>query len=457
MSKKIPTVAIVGRTNVGKSTLFNAIAGRRISIVEDTPGVTRDRHYYFVTRFGYPVTIIDTGGMAGEQEVSLEESVKKQTELAIVESDLIVAVLDGLDGVHPLDGEVVDILRRSEKPVLYVVNKCESPKSEIFVHDFYALGVDGLIRVSATHHMGIHEMMEEIRVKLDVPKIEEGDAKTVVAEDTIRVAILGRPNVGKSSIINKILGEERLIASDIPGTTRDAIDITLRRDGKDFIIVDTAGLRKKARVDDATVERYGNLRTLKALARSDVAVLVIDATKGAPSEQDTKIAGLIHERGRPFIVVINKWDAIEKDHLTVKSYEDAVRTAFKFAPYVPVLYVSALTGQRCPKILQKAAEVYANAHFRYKTSDLNKLLKYAFTRRPPPVYRGEPIKLFFATQIGVAPPTIVLFISHPKKLNFSYMRYLKNAIRDETPFEGSDIRLIMRKRNEEEEQHGESE
>ena len=448
MTKKIPTVAIVGRTNVGKSTLFNAIAGRRVSIVENSPGVTRDRHYFLSNRYGFPFTLIDTGGIAGEQEVRLSDAVRTQTEIAISESDLIIALFDGISGVHPLDAEVVDTLRRCEKPVLWVINKCESPNTQLLANDFYALGIEELHFIAAAHRQGVADLCEKIRVLLGVEKQEENTPVVKTRENEIRVAVLGRPNVGKSSIINRILGEERLIASDLAGTTRDAIDIKLTRDGKDFVIVDTAGLRKKARVDDATIERYSNLRTLKALASSDVAVLILDATDGAPMEQDTKVAGLIHERGRPLVLVVNKWDAIEKDHLTVRQFEKIVRNGLKFTAYAPIIYVSAKTGQRCPKILETVRQVYDNAQVRIPTGEINKLIKYAFGKKPPPVYRGEPIKMFFATQVETAPPTIVVFVNFPQRINFSYERYIRNCIRETYPFVGSDVRLIFKKRTE---------
>lgn len=445
MSRKIPLVAIVGRTNVGKSTLFNALAGRRLSIVEDSPGVTRDRHYALVTRYEFPFTLIDTGGMAGEQEQLLEASVKTQTEIAIDESDAIIAVFDGLSGPHPLDEEVVQQLRQVGKKVIYCINKCEKPLTEHLAADFYSLGIEDLVSVSAAHLTGIEQLVAALKEALGA-SASEAAPTSGESDEVIKVAVIGRPNVGKSSLINRILGEERLIASEIPGTTRDAINITLTREGQQYEIVDTAGLRKKARVDDLTVERFSNLRSLRALAECDVAVLVLDATQGVPSEQDAKIAGLIHERGRGFVIVVNKWDAVEKDHRTVKEFTDAVYSVFKFARYAPVLFVSALSGRRCPSVLETAKQVYTTARVRIPTSELNRILTVALQRKPPPVYRGEPIRLFFCTQTEVAPPTFVLFMNHPTRINFSYQRYIRNAIRKEYPYEGSDVRLVLRKR-----------
>ncbi len=453
MARKIPTIAIVGRTNVGKSTLFNAIAGRRLAIVEDTPGVTRDRHYALVSRFGWPFSLIDTGGMAGEQEEVLEDSVREQTQLAIEQADLVLCVFDGMEGPTPHDKEVVDQLRRLGKPTFFVANKTESPVTQTTSSEFYTLGIDNIHNVSAVHHQGVRELIEVVREFFGdtVGPIERSEEE----KKQIRVAIVGKPNVGKSSLVNRILGDDRLITSDVPGTTRDSIDITLVREGQEFVIVDTAGLRKKSHVDDMTIERFGNLRTLRALVMADVAVLVLDATQDAPTDQDIRIAALIHERGRPMIIVVNKWDAVEKDHRTAKELEDGVHAALRVTRYAPVLFVSALTGQRCPSVLKKAREVFEGSRVRVKTSDLNRVLGKAFSRRPPPVYRGEPVKLFFATQVEVSPPTFVLFVNQSAKLGGVYQRYLLGQLRREYPFSGTDIRLIFRKRTSKSQRDGE--
>jgi GTP-binding protein len=470
MKRGVPIVAIVGRTNVGKSTLFNALIGRRISIVEDVPGVTRDRHYATVNWGGKSFSLVDTGGLVGAREGDeLHESVRAQAEIAIEESDLVLAVFDGLAGPHPGDDEVVDLLRRSGKKVLWTVNKCEKPGTAESASEFYNFGIDEFTTVSAAHRLGIQllagKIMETLGLGAPAASREEAEQAEGTGESRedappheeaegsgeIRVAVIGKPNVGKSSIINRVLGEERLVASAIPGTTTDSIDVHLTRDKKEYIFVDTAGLRKKSRVESGTVERYGNLRTLRALARCDVAVLVLDATEAAPSEQDLKIAALAHERGKGLVVVVNKWDAVEKDHRTVKHYKDVIQHAFNFAKYAPILFVSALSGRRCPSILETAREVYEAARYRMPTSELNRILSSAFNNRPPPVYRGEPIRLFFATQIGVAPPTIVLFLNHPKRLSPSYQRYLRTAIRKQVPFPGIDIKFHPRKRTAKEE------
>lgn len=446
---KIPAVAIVGRTNVGKSSLFNRLAGRRLAVVEDQPGVTRDRNYALITREGVRYTLIDTGGLIGEDEGEMQQAVRAQAQVAIAEADLIIAIFDGLYGVHPLDRVVVDLLRRAGKKTIWVVNKCEKPASQLDAAEFYSLGIQNPLTISAAHKLGIRELSEKIVAELDLTATNE-ELQPLPREDFIDVAIIGRPNVGKSTFVNRILGSDRVVTSAVPGTTTDSIDIELTRDGQKYRIVDTAGLRKKARVQDTTVERYGNLRTLRALARCDVAVLVLDATLGVPEEQDSKIAGLIHERGRGFVVVVNKWDAIEKDNQSVKDFERVIKSEFKFAPYAPIVFVSALTGKRCPSVLQAVKEVYQAAQQRIPTSQVNDVLSKAFRSKPPPVYRNNSLKLYFATQIETAPPTFTLFVNYPKQINFAYERYLKNALRKEFGFEGSDIKLIFRKRGAEE-------
>ena len=451
MSQIIPVVAIVGRTNVGKSTLFNALAKRRLAIVQDRPGVTRDRNYALISQYGAPFTLVDTGGLVGEDEADapseILDSVQAQAQIAIEESDLVLAVFDGLCGVHPQDQEVVDVLRRSGRPVLWVINKCEKALNEVLAAEFYGLGLDEIFPVSAAHRIGINELVRKIQAQLGLAS-EAVEKAGLGPVDAIRVAVLGRPNVGKSSLVNKLLGQERLIISSMPGTTRDSIDSELTKSGQRYVLIDTAGLRKKARIEPLTVERFSNLRTLRSLARCDVAVLVMDATLGAPSDQEQKIASLIHERGRGLVLVVNKWDAIEKDHRTVKEYSDAVYQSLQFVRYAPIVFTSALSGRRCPNVLEKVKLVHENAHKRLATSELNKLLGRAMEHNPPPVHRGAPVKLFFATQIQVAPPTIVLFLNDPDGLRPSYIRYLQTWLRDAHPFEGVDVKFVKRKRTE---------
>jgi GTP-binding protein len=382
----------------------------------------------------------------GDDDIEMQDVVREQSEMAIDEADLILGIFDGVYGVHEDDSIVTDVLRKSNKPVLWVVNKCEKPATEVQASEFYALGMEDISCISAAHYLGVQELVKRMMEWISshnqgVVSLPERDG------ETINVAIIGRPNVGKSTLLNRLTGESRLVTSPISGTTRDSIDIEMTRNGQRYVITDTAGLRKKARIEDGTVERYSNLRTLRSLVKSDVAVLLIDATTGIPTEQDTKLAGLIHERGRGFVIVINKWDAIEKDHTTVKEYELAVRSTFKFAPYAPILFISALTGRRCPSIFDAAKAVVESSRERIQTSQLNKTIRAAFQKRPPPVYRGEPIKFYFATQISVAPPTLVLVVNYPRRINFSYERYVRNRIREEFPFEGSDIRIIWRKRS----------
>jgi len=511
---QIPLVAIVGRTNVGKSTLFNALIGRRTSVTEDSPGVTRDRSYGTVNSFGVMFRLIDTGGLVGEEDDQLHSSVQMQTRLAIQEADAIIVVFDGIAGDHPLDHLVMDELRKTKKPIVWVANKCEKEVNKVAASEFYALGIDDIIPISAAHREGLRALVrrlaelvgplpagtrestkkgkgakrgrEEISLKdliaaesneqsnPNVPgattgSFEDGDIDELAmaalnAEDgsqgtgeapidssPIRVAVIGRPNVGKSTLINKIIGEDRLVTSPIAGTTRDAIDISVKREGRDYVFVDTAGLRKKARVDDGSVERYSNLRTLRALAQCDVVVFVIDAIEGAPSAQDAAILGLAHERGKAIVLVVNKWDAIEKDHRTVHTFQNAVYGALKFARYAPVLFVSALLGRRCPSVLATVGQVYDNARVRISTGDLNRVLERAISSKTPPIYRGEPLKFYFATQVSVAPPTIVLFINHPRAMHFAYERYLRNIIRTHFPFVGSDIKFQLRKKKTKEE------
>ncbi len=443
----VPVIAIVGRTNVGKSSLFNSIVGKRVSIVEDEPGVTRDRNYAFVERFDFPFTLVDTGGLVGEEDNLLKEAVRAQTDSAIREADLIVAMFDGLHGLHPLDREVVQIIRRSEKPVVWVVNKCESPNTELNAAELYGLGIEEFVPVSAAHNRGIKELIGKVRAALELPTKKSDLSETKISDPgPIKVAIVGKPNVGKSTFINRLVGEERLVTSEIAGTTRDSIMIPLKRDGQDYFVYDTAGLRKKGKVDEG-VERFSNLRALSVLADADVAILIIDATEGV-NDQDEKIGGLIHERGRGFIIAVNKWDAVEKDHKSVKEYEAMIRSSLKYAAYAPIIFISALSGRRCPNVLEKAREIVEKGKLRAKTSELNKVLSKAVEKRPPASYRGEPIKLFFATQTSDAPPEFVLFFNFPARVNFSYERYLKNTIRDEFGFDGYDIKIRLRKRTE---------
>lgn len=489
----LPTVCIVGRTNVGKSTLFNAIVGRRMAVVKDQAGVTRDRYYELVTRHDFPFTLIDTGALVGEEDLVLHEAVRQQTALAMQQSDLIIVVFDGLHGLHPLDSEVVDLVRQMEKPTIYVANKCEKPSAAMTATELYGLGLDEIIPLSAAHRRGLRDLlgkMEELvgssglRSELADGKDaayqeneDEGGATPVRFEDeeseeldenaipdmnadepalpgldedpdrAVNIAIIGKPNVGKSTFVNRLLGEDRLITSPIAGTTRDSITCELTRNGQKFQIVDTAGLRKKAGVKDNTVERFSNIRTLRSLAQSDVAVFLLDASEGIPTEQDARIVGLAHEKGKSLVIVVNKWDLIEKDPRIAEEYRHAIRMTFKFAAYAPVIFVSALTGLRCLSVFDEVKMVYAAARVRLTTGQVNKLFTDAFNSKPPPVYRGIPIKLLYATQVAANPPTFAVFVNHPERLRFNYERYLKNTVRRHYPFPGSDVRILFRRRS----------
>jgi GTP-binding protein len=477
-SHKLPTVSIVGRTNVGKSTLFNALVGKRKAVVKDQPGVTRDRCYEVVTRFDFPFTLIDTGALVGEEAIALHESVRAQSELAIRQSDVVVVVFDGLHGLHPLDSEVVALIRQTKKPAIFVANKCEKPSAQLTATELYGLGVDEIIPLSAAHRRGIRDLMaaiERIIVPAEIslanseddsdgseieafdysvgeesPDVEiqdESEANSSAGLDKINIAIIGKPNVGKSTFVNALLGEDRMITSPIAGTTRDSIKSSLTRNGREFEIVDTAGLRKKAGVSDNTVERFSNIRTLRSLAQSDVAVFLLDASEGIPTEQDARIVGLAHEKGKSLVIVVNKWDLIEKDPAIAEAYRRAIRSVFKFAAYAPVVFVSALTGLRCLKVLDTVSEVNTASSKRLSTAEVNRIFSEAFTQKPPPVWRGSPIKLLYATQVATKPPTFAVFVNHPDRLRFNYERYLKNAMRKKHEFSGNDVRILFRRRS----------
>lgn len=482
MSEKLnlPTVCIVGRTNVGKSTLFNALVGRRkAAVVKDQPGVTRDRYYEVVTRFDFPFTLIDTGALVGEEEIALHESVRAQSELAIKQSDLCIVVFDGLHGLHPLDSEVVDLIRQIGKPAIYVANKCEKPASALTATELYGLGLEEIIPLSAAHRRGIRDLLAKMAEVLapaelslanssedadgfdpdaldpellddeQVAQVDEtpGAGSAPESSGTINLAIIGKPNVGKSTFVNTLLGEERMITSPIAGTTRDSIRSDLTRNGRVFEIVDTAGLRKKAGVKDNSVERFSNIRTLRSLAQSDVAVFLLDASEGVPTEQDARIVGLAHEKGKSLVIVVNKWDLIEKNPRIAEAYRIAIRSVFKFAAYAPVVFVSARTGQRCLSVLDTVVEVFEASKRRLSTAEVNKIFTDAFNSKPPPVYRGVPIKLLYATQVATKPPTFTVFVNHPERLRFNYERYLKNTIRKLHPYPGNDVRILFRRRS----------
>lgn len=434
-----PIVAIVGRPNVGKSTLFNRIIGSRVSIVEDTPGVTRDRIYQKAEWLGHNFTLVDTGGIVGFTTGDIiEERIKYQAQLAIEEADLILFVIDYRSGLMPDDWSVAEILRKTAKPVILVVNKVENFSDTHLLAEFYALGLGDPIPVSAAHGMNIGDMLDLVISKL--PKVTEVDD-----DDAIRVAVIGRPNVGKSSLVNYILGEERSIVSNIPGTTRDAIDSEIVINERKYILVDTAGIRRRSRILEAT-ERYSVIRSIRAVDRCHVALILIDAQEGV-TEQDKRIAGLPHEAGKPSIIVVNKWDLVPKNSKTMHKFDQELREQLSFMSYAPTVYVSALSGQRIPKLIDLIDFVDNEAVKRIPTGVLNQYLEEITTLNPPPSDKGQYLKFFYITQTGVRPPTFVVFANRPELVHFSYRRYMENKFREAFGFEGSPINFIFKEKN----------
>lgn len=435
-----PVVAVVGRPNVGKSTLFNALAGEKISIVQDTPGITRDRIYADVTWLNYRFTLIDTGGIEPESKDIILSQMRDQAQIAIDTADVIVFLTDVKQGLVDSDEKVANMLRKAHKPVILAVNKVDNHKAMVAdVYEFYNLGIGDPFPISAANRTGIGELLDEI-VK-HFPENDEEEAE----DDKIRVAIVGKPNVGKSSLINKLLGENRLIVSDIAGTTRDAVDTEVTYYGKNYIFIDTAGLRRKNKIKEE-LEHYMIIRTVSAVERADVVVLMIDAVDGI-TEQDAKIAGIAHERGKGMIVAVNKWDAIEKDDKSVKKFTDNIRQTLSFMPYAEIMFISALTGQRLTKLYETIDAVYENNALRVSTGVLNEILSEAVVLQQPPQDKGKMLRLYYITQVSVKPPTFVIFVNDKKLMHFSYARYLENKIRESFGFRGTPIRFIFRERN----------
>lgn len=432
-----PLVAVVGRPNVGKSTLFNAIVKKRISIVEDLPGVTRDRIYFDAEWLNQEFTMVDTGGIEFVDEKNhIFTSMRYQAELAIHEADVIIYVVDGKTGIQPQDQEIATLLRASGKPVILAVNKIDSVEQEMNIYEFYGLGLGDPIGVSAVNLMNLGDLLDEVLKYIQkVPVLDEDDG-------SIHIALVGRPNVGKSSMTNALLGKDRVIVSNIPGTTRDSIDTHWKHDGTEFVLIDTAGMRRKGKID-LPVERYSVVRALRAVDRSDVAVLVLDGLDGV-TEQDKKIAGYIHEAGKGCIIVVNKWDLVPKDSKTSLKYTDDIRCELAFMQYAPILYASALTHQRIDRLADLVKYVSEQQHMRVSTSVLNELLEDAQLTNPPPAKGGRPLKIYYMTQASVQPPTFVLFVNDPQLLHFSYTRYLENRLRETFGFEGTPLRLIVR-------------
>lgn len=435
-----PLVAIVGRPNVGKSTLFNKIVGKRIAIVEDTPGVTRDRIYADAEWLNYKFTLIDTGGIEPESEDIIAKQMRRQAELAIETANVIIFIVDGRAGITAADEEVADMLRRCKKPIVLVVNKVDHPKFEESIYDFYSLGIGTPISISAEQGLGIGDMLDEVVAGFSAMGDDE-------EEHSIGIAVVGRPNVGKSSLVNALLGEERTIVSNVPGTTRDAIDSPFTYGGKDYTLIDTAGIRRKRAIEDETVERYSVIRSLAAIRRCDIALIVVDAERGL-SEQDVRIAGYVHEEGKASVLVVNKWDTIEKDTYTVEKFKKEMLADLAFMSYVPMLFVSAKTGQRVQKVMEMASFAYEQNSIRITTGKLNDIVNEAITMNDPPVNNGRRLRVYYSTQVSTCPPTFVIFVNEPDLMHFSYRRYLENYIRKSFSITATPIRLIIRKRGE---------
>ncbi|GAA0124194.1 MULTISPECIES: ribosome biogenesis GTPase Der [Clostridium] len=435
-----PIVAIVGRPNVGKSTLFNKLAGKRIAIVQDTPGVTRDRIYAEAEWLNHNFTIIDTGGIEPTNEDIIMSQMRRQANIAIETADVIVFIVDGKAGLHPSDHEVAQMLRKSKKPIVLVVNKVDRIEQEDNAYEFYNLGIGNPVTISASQGLGLGDMLDEV-----VKHFNYNDASEEEEED-IKIAMIGKPNVGKSSLINKIIGEDRNIVSNIPGTTRDAIDSKVETNEGKFTLIDTAGLRRKSKVKEE-IERYSVVRTLTAIERADVCILMIDATDGL-SDQDEKIVGYAHELNKAIMVIVNKWDLIEKDDKTMKEFQNNIAKGLSFMSYAPYLFISAKTGQRVNKVLQMAKECYDSYSKRVATGVLNDVISRAVLMKEPPIVALRRLKIFYATQVGTKPPTFIFFVNDPNLLHFSYERYLENQLRENFEFKGTGIKLIFRQRKE---------
>lgn len=440
MSK--PVVAIVGRPNVGKSTLFNVLAGERISIVKDTPGVTRDRIYADVNWLNRQFTLIDTGGIEPDSKDVILAQMREQAEIAIATADVIIFLTDVRQGLQDSDAKVADLLRRSGKPVVLVVNKVDNfDKYMADVYEFYNLGIGDPFPVSASSMLGLGDMLDEVAKHF--PDYE-GETEE---DDRPKVAIIGKPNVGKSSLINKLANEDRVIVSDIAGTTRDAIDTDIKYNGKEYVFIDTAGLRRKNKIKEE-IERYSIIRAVTAVERADVCIIVIDATEGV-TEQDAKIAGIAHERGKGIIIAVNKWDAIEKDDKTIYRHTEKIRQILSFMPYAEILFISAKSGQRLNKLFETIDVVIENNSMRVATGVLNEIVAEAVAMQQPPTDKGKRLRIYYVTQVAVKPPTFVIFVNDKELMHFSYTRYLENRIRDTFGFRGTALKFIIRERKEE--------
>ncbi len=438
---KKPIVAVVGRPNVGKSTLFNALAGERISIVKDTPGITRDRIYADISWLDTMFTLIDTGGIEPDSRDIILSQMREQAQIAIDTADVILFMTDVKQGLVDADAKVADMLRRSKKPVVLAVNKVDSfEKYMPDVYEFYNLGIGEPHAISAANRLGIGDMLDEVLSYLGQAAGEEKE------DDRVKIAIVGKPNVGKSSIINRLAGENRVIVSEIAGTTRDAIDTEIKYNGKEYVFIDTAGLRRKNKIKEE-LERYMIVRTVSAVERADIALLVIDATEGV-TEQDAKIAGIAHERGKAVIVAVNKWDAIEKDNYTVKKFTGKVREILSFMSYAEIIFISAVTGQRLTKLYETIDVVSENHSMRVATGVLNEIMAEAVALQQPPSDKGKRLRLYYITQVSVKPPTFVIFVNDKELMHFSYTRYIENQIREAFGFRGTPLKFLIRERKE---------
>ncbi|MDY6304907.1 MAG: ribosome biogenesis GTPase Der [Oribacterium sp.] len=433
-------VAVVGRPNVGKSTLFNCIAGKQISIVEDTPGVTRDRIYADAEWLNYKFTLVDTGGIEPDSQDIILKQMRNQAQLAIDTADVIIFVTDVRTGLVDADYEVADMLRRSHKPVVLCVNKVDSfKKFGNDVYEFYNLGLGDPFGVSSANQLGIGDLLDEVVKHFPLEAVEEEE------KDTIRIALIGKPNVGKSSVVNKLLGQNRVIVSDIAGTTRDAIDTEIIHDGKSYTFIDTAGLRRKGKVED-DIERYSVIRTVAAVDRADICLVLIDATQGV-TEGDARIAGIAHESGKGVIIAVNKWDAVpDKTDQTMKEFQEKLKTSFSYMPYATFLCISAETGQRLQKIFELVDRIHENQTLRVRTGVLNDIMMKAVAMKQPPSDKGKRLKLFYMTETSVEPPTFVIFVNDQNLMHFSYTRYIENQIRASFGFEGTPLKFIIRER-----------
>ncbi|MBQ6806100.1 MAG: ribosome biogenesis GTPase Der [Lachnospiraceae bacterium] len=439
--KTKPIVAVVGRPNVGKSTLFNALAGENISIVKDTPGITRDRIYADINWLDMNFTLIDTGGIEPESKDIILSQMREQAQIAIDTADVIIFMVDVKQGLVDADSKVADMLRRSKKPIVLAVNKVDDFKKYMAdVFEFYNLGIGEPFPISSVNRLGIGDLLDEVSSHFDKTMAQEEE------DDRIKVAIVGKPNVGKSSIINKLVGENRVIVSDIAGTTRDAIDTEITYQGKEYIFIDTAGLRRKNKIKEE-LERYMIIRTVSAVERADIVILVIDAVEGI-TEQDAKIAGIAHDRGKAIIIAVNKWDAIEKDNKTVNQFTQKVRQVLSFMTYAEITFISAVTGQRLPKLFELIDVVYENHSMRVATGVLNEIMAEAVAMQQPPSDKGKRLRLYYITQAAVKPPTFVIFVNDKELMHFSYTRYIENQIREAFGFKGTPLKFIIRERKE---------